>query len=426
MSIPADARQSAWNGYEKKESVVNINKNDTIIFFYNIKIKDKARQMKYSLVKAYVNLDAVEKNILSLKQIMDKKSKFMAVVKADAYGHGAVRVAKKALESGADALGVARLGEALILRQAGIGAPLLVFGYIYPDRVAIAGELDIMITIYNLDMAKALSQAACSKGIVLNAHLKVDTGMGRVGVLFDPSHSDLQYKKKAVKEIKKIAALPGIDVQGIYTHLAAADHADRNYTTLQLHMFDSLLHELEKENIVFSTIHAANSAGIIGFPESHYDMVRAGVSMYGLYPSSEVDHSKVDLIPAMELKSIISSVRKVPKNFKVSYGMTYETEKETLLASVPVGYADGFSRLLSSNGYMLVKGIKAPIAGRICMDQTIIDVGHIPDVKVEDEVVLIGGQNDKTITADDIAEKINTINYEIVSSLTSRVERIYV
>ena len=372
--------------------------------------------MEYSLVKAHINLDAISNNIQVLRNVMKNQTKFMAVVKADAYGHGDVRVAKKALQNGADALGVAHFEEAVKIRQAGITAPVLIFGYIYSGQVAFINELDLTITIYNYDMAKALSRAAYNLGIKINAHLKIDTGMGRVGMIVN---------KKTICDIQKIIKMPGIKIHGIYTHLASADHKDRTYTMLQLNRFDSLLHDLEKENIEFKICHAANSAGILKYPDSHYDMVRAGISLYGLAPSNEVDISNTNLVPAMTLKSLITSTRKVPSGFKVSYGMTYETKQETVLASVPIGYAHGFSRLFSSNGYMLVRGEKAPVAGRVCMDQTIIDVGHIPDVKAEDEVVLIGRQKDKIISADELAENINTINYEIVSSLTSRVKRIY-
>ncbi len=378
--------------------------------------------MGYHLVKAQINLDAIAKNIQALKHVMQKKSKFMAVVKADGYGHGAVKIAQKALQSGADTLGVARFDEAVEIRQAGITAPLLVFGYIYPAQAVLADELDLSTTIYNYEMAKALSRAAHNQGIKLKVHLKIDTGMGRVGMIINNLKVT---REKILQDIKKIMSLPGLEPEGIYTHFAAADHRDRTYTILQLDRFDSLVRDLKKENIEFKICHAANSAGIMEYPDSHYDMVRAGVSLYGLYPSNEVDTSKVKLVPAMTLKSIITSVRKVSPGFKVSYGMTHETKQNTILASVPIGYADGFSRLFSSNGYMLVNGEKAPIVGRVCMDQTIIDVGHISDVQVADEVVLIGRQADQTISADELAKNINTINYEIVSSLTSRVKRIY-
>ena len=384
--------------------------------------------MEYPLVKACIDLDAIQKNIHNLKQITDKKSKFMAVVKADAYGHGAVQVAKTAVEAGADWLGLARLNKVAEIRQAGIKVPILVFGYIHPSQAAMINDLDLVATVYDFEMAKALS----SKAILLNrpvkVHLKVDTGMGRVGIVIgrnNKSLADKTARKQVLKEIEKIIKLPGIDFNGIYTHFAAADHKDRTYTDLQIELFASLLDDLKKKKIEFEICHAANSAGIIEFPESHFDMVRAGISIYGLYPSSEVDKSKVKLAPAMTLTSIVTSVRKVAKGFYVSYGMTHETQKATRLASVPVGYADGFSRRFSSNGIMLVKGHRAPVVGRVCMDQTMIDVGNIPNVKTGDEVVLIGSQGNKTIGADELAARINTINYEIVSALTFRVKRIY-
>ena len=351
--------------------------------------------MEYPLVKACIDLDAIQKNIHNLKQITDKKSKFMAVVKADAYGHGAVQVAKTAVEAGADWLGLARLNKVAEIRQAGIKVPILVFGYIHPSQAAMINDLDLVATVYDFEMAKALS----SKAILLNrpvkVHLKVDTGMGRVGMVIgrnNKSLADKTARKQVLKEIEKIIKLPGIDFNGIYTHFAAADHKDRTYTDLQIELFASLLDDLKKKKIEFEICHAANSAGIIEFPESHFDMVRAGISIYGLYPSSEVDKSKVKLAPAMTLTSIVTSVRKVAKGFYVSYGMTHETQKATRLASVPVGYADGFSRRFSSNSFMLVKGHRAPVVGRICMDQTMIDVGNIPNVKTGDEVVLIGSQ----------------------------------
>ncbi len=398
--------------------------------------------MEYPLVKACIDLDAIQKNIQNLKQITDKKSKFMAVVKADAYGHGAVQVAKTAVEAGADWLGVARLNKVAEIRQAGIKVPILVFGYIHPSQAAMINDLDLVATVYDFEMARALSSKAKLLNKPVKVHLKVDTGMGRVGMIIaknknladknladktfaNKGHADKTARKEALKEIEKIIKLPGIDFNGIYTHFAGADHKDRTYTELQIELFTSLLDDLKKKGIEFNICHAANSAGIIEFPESHFDMVRAGISIYGLYPSSDVDKSKVKLAPAMRLTSIVTSVRKVAKGFYVSYGMTHETQKATKLASVPVGYADGFSRSFSSNSFMLVKGHRAPVVGRVCMDQTMIDVGDIPNVKTGDEVVLIGSQGNETIGADELATRINTINYEIVSALTFRVKRIY-
>ena len=396
--------------------------------------------MDYPLVYAQIDLDAVAGNILSLRKFTHDNVKFMAVVKADAYGHGAVRVAQRAVKAGATWLGVARFHEAETLRKAGITAPILIFGFTDPLLVGKIADLDLTPTIYNVEMAEALSCQAIKKGVKIKAHLKIDTGMGRVGMLPDSrrlftkskgqaetesNKKTISSNQKSIEEIKKIISLSNFELEGIYTHFAAADSCDKSYAEYQLKVFNLLLNDLKREKIEFNLCHAANSAAIIDLPQSHFDMVRAGIAMYGLYPSDEVDKTKVNLKPAMELKSIITSVKKVPKGFKVSYGMTYKTQRKTIIASVPIGYADGFSRLLSSTGYMLVKGRRAPIAGRVCMDQTLIDVGHIPDVRTGDEVIIMGSQKNETISADEIARITGTINYEIVSSLTSRVLKIF-
>lgn len=399
--------------------------------------------MEYPLVSACIDLDAIQHNIQNLKKMTTEPTRFMAVVKADGYGHGAVRVAVKALESGVDFLGVARLHEAVELRNAGIQAPILVFGYIHPLQAAEVIDLDLATTVYNFEMAEQLSRQAGILNRSIKTHLKIDTGMGRVGMIIGKKDDDLPEKnltkistpekdttdktahRNLLKEIENIVKLPGIDVNGIYTHFAAADSKDKAYTHLQIELFATLLDDLKKQGVEFMVCHAANSAGIMEFPESHFDMVRAGIATYGLYPSREVDQSKVHLIPAMTLKSIVTAVREVPEGFCVSYGMTHKTQKQTRIASVPIGYADGFSRLFSSNCQVLLKGKRANVLGRVCMDQTLIDVGDIPDVATGDEVILIGSQKNETIGADELANRINTINYEIVSALTPRVKRIY-
>ena len=381
--------------------------------------------LKYPLVWAQIDLDAIGHNIIALRKIINSKTKFMAVVKADAYGHGALKVAQKAIETNACFLGVARFSEAYKLRKSGINAPILIFGFTYPDEAEKLYTLDLTASVYNFEMAEQLSRYACKKKLKIKTHIKIDTGMGRVGMLCGQEKGFPLFNKNAVFEIKKILKLKGLDIKGIYTHFAAADSIDKSYYQYQINVFTCFLNTLKKEKIEFEICHTANSAAIINFPESHFDMVRAGISMYGLYTSSDMDKSKVNLKPAMELKSIITSTKKVPKGFKISYNMTYETNKKTIIASVPIGYGDGFSRALSSKGFMLVKGIKVPILGRICMDQTIIDVGNIPDIKTGDEVVIMGKQKNKTITADDIALMANTINYDIISSITSRVAKFY-
>lgn len=373
--------------------------------------------MKDWLVNALIDLDAIAYNIRSLKQVTHPGTKFMAVVKADAYGHGAVKVAKTALKSRAHWLGVARLEEALELRDAGITAPILIFGYVHPDQTDTLVDLDLATTVFNPEMAQALSENNRT-GKPLKIHIKVDTGMGRVGMI-------VRDNPVIRKEIKTICSLPHLHVQGIYTHFASADSPDTTYTEKQIKLFSDLLSNLKTEKMEFELCHAANSAGVINYPDSHFNMVRAGIALYGCYPSNQKDTSRITLKPAMTLKSIVASIKDVPEDFCVSYGMTYKTNKKTRLASIPIGYADGFSRKFSSNGFMLVNGYKAPIVGRVCMDQTMIDVGHIPDIAPGDEVIVIGSQKNLHQTAEDLAQQTGTINYEIVSALTARVKKSY-
>ncbi|MCF8045521.1 MAG: alanine racemase [Desulfarculaceae bacterium] len=382
--------------------------------------------MEPNLIEARIDLEAVARNVKQLKDLTEKGTQFMAVVKADGYGHGAVPVARRSIDAGADRLGVARLEEAVELRLAEISAPILVFGHVPAPAVNLLTDNNLTATVYGKQSAKALSDAAVENGVTVRAHLKVDTGMGRVGLLTPGLRPAGEDPEAAAEEVRSILELPGLDMEGIYTHFAAADSRDKTYTRYQLDNFNRFLEELEAKNIRFDCVHAANSAGIIDMPNSHFDMVRAGISLYGLYPSPEVDRSGVKLRPAMEIAASLTSVRRVPEGFRVSYGMTYATPSETCLASVPVGYADGFSRHNSSSGFMLVHGQRAPIAGRVCMDQTMIDIGDMETVSPGDEVMILGKQGEDEITADEIAERIGTINYEVVSALTSRVPRIYI
>ena len=382
--------------------------------------------MELNLIEARIDLKAVAHNVKQLKGLTKKGTQFMAVVKADGYGHGAVPVARRSIDAGADRLGVARLEEALELRLAEISAPILVFGHVPTSAVNLLADNNLTATVYGTDSAKALSDAAVENGVTVRAHLKVDSGMGRVGLPTPGLRPAEDKPEAAAQEVRSILELPGLDMEGIYTHFAAADSRDKTYTRYQLDNFNRFLKELEAKNIRFDCVHAANSAGIIDLPDSHFDMVRAGISLYGLYPSPEVDRSGAKLMPAMEIAASLTSVRRVPEGFRVSYGMTYATPSETFLASVPAGYADGFSRHNSSNGFMLVNGQRVPIAGRVCMDQTMIDIGDMEAVSPGDEVMILGKQGEEEITADEIADRIGTINYEVVSALTSRVPRIYI
>jgi alanine racemase len=370
------------------------------------------------LVWAEVDLKAIAHNIRELRSITNPKARFMAVVKANAYGHDIIEVARRSLENGAEALGVANIEEGIQLRKAGIDAPVLIFGYTSPIHVKKLIELDLTQTVYSYETSEKLSQAATAYGKKIKVHIKVDTGMGRLGLLRG-------IKDNSLSEVESISRLPMLELEGIYTHFATADKSDRSYAGKQFEIFMDFLNQLRIAGLEIAVTHAANSAAIINMPETHLDMVRAGISIYGLYTSEEVDRSIINLKPAMALKTKIIHLKKVPAGFKVSYGTTYETEKPTTIATVSIGYADGLNRLLSSKGRMLVCGQSAPIVGRICMDMTMLDVGEIPEIVMEQEVVVFGKQGNSSITVDEIASTINTINYEVVSTIMERVPRIY-
>ncbi len=377
---------------------------------------------------AEIDLGAIAHNTAELKQKAGN-ARFMAVVKANAYGHGILAVAHRALQSGADWLGVARFGEAMVLRDAGIRERVLIFGHTPPERGPTMVEQGLTPTVFDLQTAVLLSKAAACKENRLKIHLKIDTGMGRLGILPDsrrPGFDKAAPPIRAVEEIAAIGRLPGIEIEGIYTHFASADDADKTAARRQLAVFTKLLDALQGEGVHISLQHAANSASIIDLPESHLDMVRAGIALYGLAPSAQVGLQTVDLKPAMALKARIVHLKQVPAGFPVSYGSTYRTKAPTTIATVPIGYADGYSRLLSNRGCMLVRGVRAPITGRVCMDQIMLDVGHVKGVAVGDEVVAFGAQNGAALPADELAAALSTINYEIVSSIMDRVPRVYV
>jgi len=382
-----------------------------------------------SLTRAEIDLKALAHNYRELRRVMAPAADIMAVVKADGYGHGALRVARVALDCGARFLAVARLDEAVRLRQAGIDAPILLFGYSFPADVAYMAENNIRASINSPASARMLSAEAVRTGKILKTHIKIDTGMGRLGLLADGMTVDPGAGGQVagtVKEVLTIASLPSVEVEGIFTHFANADAKDKAHARGQFKRFTVLLEDLDKEGVRVQFRHVANSAATIEMPETHLDLVRPGVSQYGLWPSDEVDKTLIDLRPVMAIKSTVIQVKSVGPNFAVSYGSTHHTSRPTRIATVPIGYADGFDRILSSKGHMLVKGARAPIIGQVCMDLTVIDVGHVPGVALEDEVVIMGRQGDEEITADEIASHVGTINYEIVSSLTSRVPKIYI
>jgi alanine racemase len=389
-------------------------------------VEQEGGPLQQPLIWAEIDLNAIAHNVKELRRITNSKARVMAVVKANGYGHGSVEVARTALANGAQWLGVARLHEAVVLREAGLEAPILIFGYTPPEEVATLIAYDLAQTVYSVAAAQAFSEQPASKGHKIRVHLKVDTGMGRLGFLPAALAADPSVSEDLVRQIGEIYRLPGIQIEGIFTHFATSDSADKDYALRQLDLFRQVLARLAAAGLDPPLKHAANSAAVIDLPESHLDMVRAGIAIYGLYPSHEVGTDRIRLKPAMRLKSRIIHVKRVPAGFKVSYGITYETSKPTTIATVPVGYADGLNRRLSSRGNMLVHGQRAPIVGRICMDLTMLDVGHLPDVAIGDEAVVFGHQGDAHIHVDEIAGVLDTINYEILTSISARVPRVYV
>ena len=360
-----------------------------------------------------VDLDAIAHNVRLLRQVTGEKVALMAIVKADGYGHGAVRVAYTALNNGASRLGVACLSEALALRQAGIEAPILVLGYTPPWQAREMVDQGIDATVFDLETAQALGQAALALGRTARVHVKVDTGMSRLGLL----------PADVAPFLERLAELPGLAVEGIFTHFATADSADRRHCDEQWRRFRQLLAELEQRGLRPPLAHAANSAATLSMPQAHLDMVRVGIALYGLNPSAEVP-CPPGFRPALSFKTRLAQVKTVPAGSCVSYGCTFRTARESRLAVIPVGYADGFRRAPQHWGQVLVRGQRAPIVGRVCMDQTIIDVTAIPEARQGDEVVLIGAQGDERITADEVAARLGTINYEVVSAILARVPRI--
>jgi alanine racemase len=383
--------------------------------------------LDHPITWAEVNLSAYAHNLRELRRVTRPPARLMAVVKANGYGHGSVEVAREALRNGAQYLAVARINEAIPLRKAGLEAPILIFGYSPPDLAPLLIDYELTQTVYSLSTASAISEQATRKGKKINVHLKVDSGMGRLGFLLASTNDTIDdvAAQNSVRAIETITRLPGLTVEGIFTHFATADSADKSYADLQLDRFLDLLSRLQKAGLAPPVRHAANSGALIDMPDSHLDMVRPGIATYGLHPSDEVNKSRVDLKPVMSLKSRIIHLKRVPPGFNISYGITFQTKNHTTIATVPVGYADGFNRLLSSRGHMLVHGQRVPIVGRVCMDLTMLDVGEVSGVALEDEVVVFGDQGNEAVTADEIASCLDTINYEIVSTITARVPRVY-
>lgn len=371
---------------------------------------------RYLRCYAEISLEAIGHNIREVKKRLPEGVKLLGVVKANAYGHGAVPVASY-LENQVDYFATATIEEAVELRENGISAPILILGYVSPSQYGDLVEYDITQTIDSYAQALALEKEAARQNRKAKAHLAVDTGMTRIG---------FQVTEHDADEAAKIADLPHIELEGMFTHFSCADQEDKTYCSMQMEKYDKMTALLAERGVTIPLLHICNSAGIMEFDDHRFEMVRSGIITYGIYPSEEVKKERLDLIPALSWKSHVIHVKEVGPGIGVSYGATYVTEKPmTRIATVSAGYADGYPRALSNQGCVLIHGKKAPIIGRICMDQMMVDVTDIPDVQVEDVVTLVGTDGDETITIEEIANPAARFDYEMLCDISSRVTRVY-
>ncbi len=362
-----------------------------------------------------IDLDALKCNFDAVREMIPEKTKILAVVKANAYGHGAVGVSKF-LDGKADYLAVAATDEAIEIRKSGVNSPILILGHIPYGNYDNIVKYNITPTISDFYEASLLSEAAKKAGVVSPLHIAVDTGMSRIGFSCDDA---------SVEEIKKIKTLPNIVIEGVFSHLAAADMLDKEYTKMQVEKFDEFVSTLSQEGVNAPIKHLYNSAAIADL-EKKYDMVRQGIILYGLKPSDEVEFNNINVPkPVMSMKTRVVQVKTLPAGVSISYGCTYTTQRETRVATLCAGYADGVTRVLSNNGEVLIKGKRAKIIGRVCMDQFMVDVTHIPEVEAGDTATIFGTDGKETISVDEIAKKADTINYEIICNINSRVTRVY-
>lgn len=365
--------------------------------------------------QAIIDLDAISYNIRGVKEKVGPSVEVMAVVKANAYGHGALEVARIALEAGASWLGVALPEEGAELRIAGINAPILVLGVTPPGQAALVSNHNLAQAITSWDQAEALSREARLSRKRIGVHLKLDTGMGRIGIPPD----------QVLNLATKVAKAPGLILEGAMTHFADADSKDKDWARAQLQRFLKGVDDLSAEGIQIIYRHAANSAAILDLPESYLDMVRPGIMIYGYYPSQEVSRS-IHLRPTLTLRSEVAFLKEVPPGTGISYGRTFITSRRTRVATLPIGYADGYSRLLSNSGMALIRGQRVPVIGRVCMDMIMVDVTEVPDARPGDEAILYGRQGGEEISVEEVATKLGTISYEMVCSISQRVPRVYI
>lgn len=371
---------------------------------------------RYFRVTANINLDAIENNINEIKRVLPEDTKLMAVIKADGYGHGAIPVAKFLNTIGVDAYGIAIIEEGIELRQAGVNKSLLILGFTPKEQYKQLLEYNISQTIFQSSAAKELSMEAIRQKKIAKIHIKIDTGMNRIG---------FKDSKESIEEIKEIAKLEGIEIEGIFSHFACADEVDKQPSNKQLDRFLNFTRLLEEEGVYIPIKHISNSAGFIEFPDTAMNMVRAGIITYGYYPSEDVHKERLHLLPAMEIKTHVSFVKEVEEGSGISYGHTFITDSKRKIATIPVGYGDGYPRRLSSKGRVIINGQYAPIIGRICMDQFMVDVTHIEKVNQGDIVTLIGRDKDLMISVEEAAELSDSFNYEFICNVGKRVPRLY-
>ena len=365
-----------------------------------------------------IKLDAVKNNVKNIRGLLKDGVRLLAVIKADAYGHGAVEVAQSLLfDGGADYFGVATYGEAEQLRRAGINTPVLILGAVFDDEYAELVKDDITLTVFDFDTAKKLSDTAKKLGKTAKIHIKIDTGMARIGFL--PSED-------AVEEIIKISKLDGIEIEGMFSHFAKADEADKMPTRVQFEKFMFIKNELLKRGIKIPICHICNSAGIIDFPEYHLDMVRSGIITYGYYPSDFVNKDALKLESAMSFKSRVVHIKTVEAGTSVSYGGTFTAKEKMKIATVSAGYADGYNRLLSNKADVIINGVRCRVLGRVCMDQLMVDATHLKNINLGDEVILFGKSGNNKVTVEETAEIMGTINYEVMCGLSRRVPGVYI
>ena len=361
-----------------------------------------------------IDLNAIKYNFFQLKKLLKKNTAMLIVVKANAYGHGILEVSKALVKAGVDYLGVATTDEAILLRENNFNIPILTLGGILKPEISAVIKNNITQTVHDIELARNINISAARLNKKAKVHIKIDVGMGRIGV----------WHENAIEFMKKVACLKNIEIEGIFSHFPSADE-DRELTISQIERFRSILQDLKSIGIKVKYRHIANSTAVTSYKDSHMDLVRPGLMVYGLYPKRYGYSKKIDLRPALSLKSRIVFIKDVPSGRRISYGGTYTTNRQTKIATIPIGYGDGFSRSLSNKGYVLIKGKRSPILGRICMDQIMVDIGHIDRIEQGEEVVLIGEQKRDRIRVEDIAHLCGTIPYEVVCWLDNRIQRIY-